>query len=498
MIKYIIAAILLLSVTVAYSQTALHVSGMIVSAVDGKPVNKAVVLLEGSIHYSYVNNDEGRFHLYLDGMNDTVRFTAKGYETKKLFVNNDSLDMIVVLNEKVEPEVNDEIEVGQGSVTIASGLSGKKSEGVYGASRVEPPMRTSLKFETLTSSDAVKSSDGAEMKTGFLGDTPLKQQAESGLLTAGEVNDFAKWKMWNDLTENELSLYKDNWNLYPLDRFTVQIENELYLPVYGAKVNLLENDFVVWSSMSDNTGKAELWYNPFTNRSQSGSNLRIEIEYSGKFYNIVKAKRFSEGVNFLRINSLCLKPELTEIAFVVDATGSMGDEINYLKMDLQAIMKEIGDTLPGMKFNLGSVFYRDSSDMYLTRSSDLNADLQKTSDFIEEQNAEGGGDYPEAVHRGLDIAINQLNWSENAMTKLIFLVLDAPPHDEPEVIEELQAFVVKASQKGIRIIPIACSGINKNTEYFLRSIALLTNGTYTFLTDDSGIGNPHIKPSTDK
>ena len=31
----------------------------------------------------------------------------------------------------------------------------------------------------------------------------------------------------------------------------------------------------------------------------------------------------------------------------------------------------------------------------------------------------------------------------------------------------------------------------------MRSIALLTNGTSFFLTDDSGIGNPHIQPTTD-
>jgi hypothetical protein len=32
----------------------------------------------------------------------------------------------------------------------------------------------------------------------------------------------------------------------------------------------------------------------------------------------------------------------------------------------------------------------------------------------------------------------------------------------------------------------------------MRSLALGTNGTYVFLTDDSGVGNPHIKPTTDK
>jgi hypothetical protein len=31
----------------------------------------------------------------------------------------------------------------------------------------------------------------------------------------------------------------------------------------------------------------------------------------------------------------------------------------------------------------------------------------------------------------------------------------------------------------------------------MRTFALATNGTYLFLTDDSGVGNAHIKPTTD-
>jgi hypothetical protein len=32
----------------------------------------------------------------------------------------------------------------------------------------------------------------------------------------------------------------------------------------------------------------------------------------------------------------------------------------------------------------------------------------------------------------------------------------------------------------------------------MRSIALATNGTYVFLTNDSGVGEAHIKPTTDR
>ncbi len=45
------------------------------------------------------------------------------------------------------------------------------------------------------------------------------------------------------------------------------------------------------------------------------------------------------------------------------------------------------------------------------------------------------------------------------------------------------------------MIPVASSGIDKQTEYLFRNEALLTGGTYVFLTDDSGIGNEHLAPS---
>jgi len=77
----------------------------------------------------------------------------------------------------------------------------------------------------------------------------------------------------------------------------------------------------------------------------------------------------------------------------------------------------------------------------------------------------------------------------------LFLVLDAPPHDEAR--EKMFELIQKASAKGIRVVPVVCSGANKSAEFIMRSIALATNGTYIFLTDDSGVGLPHIKPTTD-
>lgn len=207
---------------------------------------------------------------------------------------------------------------------------------------------------------------------------------------------------------------------------------------------------------------------------------------------------FENGINNFVIETDCLQANSIDIAFVVDATGSMQDEIDYLKADLLSIINSVKDTLQNLKINLGSVFYRDFDDEYLTRTFNLTNDILKTINFINEQNADGGGDYPEAVNKGLFEAINKLSWNKESISKIIFLILDAPPHSDIQTIDEINNLIKKASENGIKIIPVACSGINKETEYFLRNMALLTNGTYTFLTNHSGIGNHHIEPSTDK
>lgn len=61
----------------------------------------------------------------------------------------------------------------------------------------------------------------------------------------------------------------------------------------------------------------------------------------------------------------------------------------------------------------------------------------------------------------------------------------------------MQKLIRQAAAKGIRIITVGASGIDKATEYLMRTLALGTNGTYTFLTDHSGVGNLHMAPTTD-
>lgn len=86
------------------------------------------------------------------------------------------------------------------------------------------------------------------------------------------------------------------------------------------------------------------------------------------------------------------------------------------------------------------------------------------------------------------------DWDADSV-KVMFLVLDAPPHEDTQIIDEVVKHVRDAAEKGIRIVPVAASGVDKSCEYLLRSMAFMTGGTYTFLTDDSGIGYAHTEPT---
>jgi len=316
-------------------------------------------------------------------------------------------------------------------------------------------------------------------------------------LTAGEVNDFSKWDLWTDISQEDLAEHAERWAMLPEKRYAVQVITEEGAPLTNAPVELqTKTGYVLWKAKTDNTGKAELWNKMFDKTDAAAH--KIVVKHKAKSYDLKGVSIFQEGVNTIQIPVTCKAAKSqVDIAFVVDATGSMGDEITYLKAELSDVIARVKDEMPDTRVNLGSVFYRDTGDRYLTRKSDFSTNISQTIDFIKAQNADGGGDYPEAVEDALDVALNELSWSDESTSRLMFLVLDAPPHTSEEVNKKMDALTRKAAEKGVRIIPVACSGIRKGTEYLMRAMALATNGTYTFLTDHSGIGGSHIEPTTD-
>ena len=323
---------------------------------------------------------------------------------------------------------------------------------------------------------------------------PIKVE-KAGQLTAGEWRDLDNWTFWNNLMgDPTFSKMRTHWDFHPNHRYSVFFNDQEERPIADLRVSLVNSEGVtVWEGRTDNSGKAELWGNFY-----GGSERHFELiaTHEGQQYTFQPAS-FEQNQNLFKLPVDCKPRDQVDLAFVVDATGSMSDEINYLKAEMSDVIQRVKEDNATLKINTASVFYRDEGDDYVTQSSPFTPNTRTTSGFIQMQSAAGGGDYPEAVHTALEVAIDSLAWSDDALSRILFLVLDAPAHNNPKVLTSLHQSVKKAAAKGIKIIPITASGINKKTEFLMKFFAMGTNGTYVFITNHSGIGNHHIEATAE-
>lgn len=461
-------------------------------------------------------NADGSFKITASSLPDTLVFSAPGYESYKVVVTEKNIKdpnfEVVLLNKR---EMLSEVVVTgyaaarkkdvTGSVSRVSGeeVVVASAPGLAKAGddkiRIRGARSAGSGYDK-TSTDGFLASAGAGAAGGkfFIADTNITPRtgmaAKSRILTAGEVNDFNKWKMWEEYTETEFKSMGNFWGIMPDKRYSVQLTDKKFNAIINEPVYLVNRSTgdTVWKTVTDNTGKAELWAG-FLRNDKEADTYYI-VDRSGN--KVQNPSAFTNGVNLLTAERYCGITADVDIAFVVDATGSMGDEIEFLKLELEDVIRNTMEQHKSLSLRAASVFYRDKGDAYVTRNVGFNEDLLKALNFIKLQSAGGGGDTPEAVDEALGTALDSLQWNPNARTRLLFLVLDAPPHNEAK--ERIRQLTLKAAAMGIRIVPVACSGTDKSTEFLLRSIALATNGTYAFLTNHSGVGNSHIEPTTDK
>ncbi len=315
----------------------------------------------------------------------------------------------------------------------------------------------------------------------------------AGKITAGEWNDLENWTFWNNLLNEKTYAQKSEmWDFYTNNRVSVWVKDTEDKAVCNTKVTLKKAQSIIWETKTDNFGKAELWIglHQVTNAELSQYTLEINDKPVDTSIELI-----GNGIQEITVSSNDFTDKKIELAFIVDATGSMGDELEFLKKDLENVIQKVTVTHPEFRIETSTVFYRDKDDNYVVRHSEFTPNIAKTLNFIRQQEANGGGDFPEAVHTALNTALQDLQWSDKAYTRIAFLLLDAPPHHNPEVINHLHQSTQLFAKKGIKIIPITASGIDKDTEFLMRFLAIATNGTYVFITNHSGIGNDHIEAS---
>ncbi len=170
-----------------------------------------------------------------------------------------------------------------------------------------------------------------------------------------------------------------------------------------------------------------------------------------------------------------------DLVFLVDATGSMADEIDKLRSSMQAMADQIGRLPSKPQICFGLVAYRDRGDEFFVRAHDFTNDLGAFQQVLGGLHAGGGGDYPEAMNEALHTAVHRLSWRGQGATRLVVLVADAPPHldyGQPWYDDDMQG----ALARGIKLFAVGASGLDRSGEYVFRQMAQYTGGRFVFLT----------------
>jgi Mg-chelatase subunit ChlD len=345
--------------------------------------------------------------------------------------------------------------------------------------------------------DGVPSLSGADDRGGEGGDPdtctsgPCGEPIPAGQLTAGEWRDLDDWDRWMDLVDGEFATDHAAWGANTTERFPVRV-SDAGRPVVDARVALLDAEGrTEWEARTDAQGEAELFAGmdqaatgPFTVEVRSGSAAATQtIEPSAT-------------ATELELSGSLAPRRALDLMFVIDTTGSMGDELRYIQAELaDVIARSQANASQRFDLRVSMSFYRDEGDDYVVRSNDFTTDVDQALRQLSRQSAGGGGNWPEAVDQALEDAIAGHEWSDDAAARLLFLVLDAPPHSEQRILARVRDATRGAAERGVRIVPVSGSGIQKSTEVLLRSLGILTGGTYVFLTNDSGIGGDHIEPT---
>lgn len=175
-----------------------------------------------------------------------------------------------------------------------------------------------------------------------------------------------------------------------------------------------------------------------------------------------------------------------EVAFVLDTTGSMAALIEGAKRKIWSVATTIIDENPGADIRMGLVAYRDIGDEYVTRRIELTADIQDLYAQLLELRARGGGDWPESVNEALHEGITKLSWTSGPeVSRIVFLVGDAPPHMDYQQDTKYPQVLALAKQKDI-VVNAVQAGEARDTLRVWREIAQMGDGHYIPIPQDGG------------
>lgn len=313
---------------------------------------------------------------------------------------------------------------------------------------------------------------------------PAQPAANQSPLRAGSTDDNADlgaFLAYLDARRREEHL-RDAWrDLDVRDRHVLRVTDHGGRALPGLRVRVVDEaqDRVVLEGTTYGDGCCHVY--PRQSGAGPASSWLVEVEHDGKVQRTRWPGTATEATFAVeRSATPPSSPLALDVVFLIDTTGSMGDEIDRIKSTLLAVTARLRGLANEFSLRYGAVLYRDVGDEYLTQRHAFTADIAAFDAALQGVVAGGGGDGPESLNQGLAVAVGEMDWRLGA-ARVAFLVADAPPHLDYEGDIDYATTLRRAAAEGIRIHAVAASGLDDAGSLVFRQIAQFTHGEFVFI-----------------
>ena len=302
-------------------------------------------------------------------------------------------------------------------------------------------------------------------------------------VTAGSVDDNEDW--------DEYLRYRQEFDAkgIPIDPIVVEgrqvftVTDAEGFPVVGATIEVRDGAGAVAATLKTYSDGRALFHPATAADPTSQQRPRYTATVSkGGVSEQVELRAETRAYDVRLDTTAPAAPVALDVVFLIDTTGSMGDEIDRLKANITSMAEKIATLPVAPDVRYGMTLYRDRGDLFETRTFDLTADQVAFGAALDEVQADGGGDTPEDLNAGLRDAVDKQSWRGDDAVKLVFVVADAPPHLDYAGSPSYAATALDAAARGIKVLPIGASGLDPQGEYVMRQLAQVTLGRFVFLT----------------
>ncbi|RLC54320.1 MAG: hypothetical protein DRH89_09620, partial [Candidatus Cloacimonadota bacterium] len=298
-------------------------------------------------------------------------------------------------------------------------------------------------------------------------------------LKAGFVDDNKQFNYFLNFLEE----YKKRVTSLPIEiteRIILNIKDGQGKSLPDAKITIFAGKTELESGLSYSDGRYLFFPSEYKRRYYE---YRLEVKYSGITKKVMIYRQGKREIDITMVNIQKASSEdiPLDILFILDTTGSMGEEIRRLRNSIEIINLNISEISPTPNIRYGMVLYRDIEDRYNTKIIPLNDSLPEFQGQLSMVKADGGGDRPENLQAALEDALTKISWRKNGV-RLAFIITDAPPHLNYNQKYTYVSAVHDAKRKGIKLFSIGTGGLPLSGEFVLRQISQYTFANYVFLT----------------